>query len=129
MTLLYKSFRSLVAKRPPDSWTMGRKSGGITGRVWRTIHSGFISAWRKPSTTLSLFVAFNCFWPVEFFTSSLKELDSLFKSRPFNTSKIASAPIPAFIKFPAPYDAKEWYSSSPITESLLITFTLSVVIF
>ena len=29
--LLYRSFKSLVAKRPPSNCTIGRKSGGITG--------------------------------------------------------------------------------------------------
>src|ERR687897_81243 len=33
MTRRYRSFRSEVAKRPPSSWTIGRRSGGMTGRT------------------------------------------------------------------------------------------------
>src|SRR2546430_1868460 len=36
----YRSFRSLVANRPPSSCTIGRSSGGITGTTSRIIHSG-----------------------------------------------------------------------------------------
>src|SRR4026208_825383 len=39
ITRRYRSFRSEVAKRPPSSWTMGRRSGGMTGRTDRIIHS------------------------------------------------------------------------------------------
>ena len=37
ITLLYKSFRSLVANLPPSRGTKGRSSGGITGTVERLI--------------------------------------------------------------------------------------------
>src|SRR5690242_21336764 len=40
ITRRYRSLRSLVAKRPPSSCTIGRRSGGITGRIVRIIHSG-----------------------------------------------------------------------------------------
>jgi hypothetical protein len=40
MTRRYRSFRSLVAKRPPSSCTIGRISGGMTGTTSRIIHSG-----------------------------------------------------------------------------------------
>ena len=51
MTRRYRSFRSLVAKRPPSSCTMGRMSGGITGTTSRIIHSGRLPEARKDSTT------------------------------------------------------------------------------
>src|ERR1044072_4904466 len=40
MTRRYRSLRSEVAKRPPSSWTMGRRSGGMTGRTDRIIQPG-----------------------------------------------------------------------------------------
>ncbi|EJW98868.1 hypothetical protein EVA_13025 [gut metagenome] len=43
MTRRYKSFKSLVAKRPPSNCNIGLKSGGITGMFWRIIHSGLLS--------------------------------------------------------------------------------------
>ena len=44
MTRRYRSFRSEVAKRPPSSWTIGRRSGGMTGRTDRIIQSGRVPA-------------------------------------------------------------------------------------
>ena len=40
MTRRYRSLRSEVANRPPSSWTIGRRSGGMTGSTDRIIHSG-----------------------------------------------------------------------------------------
>ncbi len=40
ITRLYKSFKSEVAKRPPSNWTIGRRSGGITGTASRIIAPG-----------------------------------------------------------------------------------------
>ena len=42
MTRRYRSLRSEVAKRPPSSGTSGRRSGGMTGRMVRIIHSGLL---------------------------------------------------------------------------------------
>src|SRR5688572_28233898 len=46
ITLLYKSFKSEVAKRPPGSCTIGRRSGGKTGKTFIINHSGWICAER-----------------------------------------------------------------------------------
>ena len=51
MILLYKSFKSDVAKRPPSSCTIGRISGGITGITFMIIHSGLFPELRNASTT------------------------------------------------------------------------------
>ena len=40
ITLLYRSLRSEVAKRPPSRGTKGLRSGGRTGRTLIIIHSG-----------------------------------------------------------------------------------------
>ena len=40
INLLYKSFKSEVAKRPPSSCTIGLNSGGITGTISNIIASG-----------------------------------------------------------------------------------------
>ena len=58
ITRRYKSFKSEVAKRPPSNGTNGLNSGGITGTMRTTIHSGRFSirvlASRKASTTFNL---------------------------------------------------------------------------
>ncbi len=58
ITLRYKSFKSEVAKRPPSSCTIGRRSGGITGSSVSIIHSGRLLELRIASTTFSRLVAF-----------------------------------------------------------------------
>ena len=55
ITLLYKSFKSDVANRPPSSGTNGLKSGGSTGRTFIIIHSGLLPESLKASNSLSLF--------------------------------------------------------------------------
>ena len=50
ITLLYKSFKSDVAKRPPSSCTIGRNSGGITGITSNIIQEHLFSDARKFST-------------------------------------------------------------------------------
>src|SRR5690606_11554048 len=57
ITLRYKSFKSEVAKRPPSRGSKGLNSGGITGTIFITIHSGrfrFFEA-LKDSTTCKRF--------------------------------------------------------------------------
>ncbi len=39
------------AKRPPSNWSIGRKSGGITGKMFKTIHSGLLPDFWKASKT------------------------------------------------------------------------------
>src|SRR3989344_6931544 len=58
ITRRYKSLRSLVAYRPPSSGTIGRRSGGKTGKTVKNIHSGFIFARDIPLTNLNLFKTF-----------------------------------------------------------------------
>jgi hypothetical protein len=43
MTRRYRSLRSEVAKRPPSSCTIGRRSGGMTGTASRTMPEGWLS--------------------------------------------------------------------------------------
>ena len=64
MTRRYRSFRSDVAKRPPSSCTIGRRSGGSTGSVVMIIHSGRLPLLRNDSTTRRRLVAFLRFWPL-----------------------------------------------------------------
>ena len=52
ITRRYRSFRSDVAKRPPSSGTNGRKSGGSTGKIFITIHSGLLLESRNASNNL-----------------------------------------------------------------------------
>src|SRR3974377_1871261 len=64
MTRRYRSLRSLVANRPPSSWTMGRRSGGITGMQSRTMPMGELRVLRNALTTLSRLSARAFFWPL-----------------------------------------------------------------
>ena len=61
ITRRYRSFRSLVAKRPPSSGTSGRSSGGITGITSRIIHSGLLPLLRNDSTTRRRLACFSFF--------------------------------------------------------------------
>ena len=63
MTRRYRSFRSEVAKRPPSSWTIGRRSGGMTGRTDRIIHSGRVPERRNASIRRRRLIAFLRRWP------------------------------------------------------------------
>ena len=47
-----------MAKRPPSSCTIGRRSGGMTGSTFRIIHSGRLPDLRKASTTRRRLAAF-----------------------------------------------------------------------
>ena len=58
ITLLYKSFRSEVAKRPPSSGTKGLKSGGNTGNTFITIHSGLFPDSLNASNNFNLLDSF-----------------------------------------------------------------------
>ena len=95
MTRRYRSLRSLVAKRPPSSCTIGRKSGGRTGSIVITIHSGRLPDLRKASTTRSRFVAFFLRCPeldrVSPRSSVARSSRLIVRSR----SRTASAPMPA----------------------------------
>ena len=103
MTRRYRSFRSEVAKRPPSKGTKGRSSGGMTGRMVRTIHSGRLPESRKDSTIfkrLMIFLGFNS--PVASFRSARNWSAKVCRSIATSISRIASAPILA-VKASAPY--------------------------
>ncbi len=76
ITRRYRSFRSLVAKRPPSSCTIGLSSGGITGTASRIIHSGLFPDLMKASTTLRRLIARCCFCPLEVLIVSRSVSDS-----------------------------------------------------
>ena len=124
MILLYKSFKSEVAKRPPSNWTIGRISGGITGTASRTIHSGRFPDRRKASTTSNRLIFLAFFWPLAFLRLFLSSSASASKSISARSSLIASAPIPTR-KFPRPSSeflyssVTRRYSASEITSFLL----------
>ncbi|CAB4556375.1 unannotated protein [freshwater metagenome] len=106
ITRRYKSFKSLVAKRPPSSCTMGRKSGGITGTTSRIIAFGLLT--RRPcssrllndATILRRLIAFclRCaerglpFMPFSIASRSFTSSES--KSIESMSILIASAPVP-----------------------------------
>ena len=95
ITRRYRSFKSLVAKRPPSSWTMGRMSGGHTGTASRIIHSGRLPEMRKASTTSRRLRMRTRFWPEAVSSSSFSS--SLVFSTSISSSSflMASAPMPA----------------------------------
>ena len=105
--LLYKSFKSDVANRPPSKATKGLKSGGITGRVVRIIHSGLVPEFKKPSTTLSFLISlalsasdFVFLIPAYIsFTSSFRfisERSFLIAEAPISTFKLSPKPSRKF---------------------------------
>ncbi len=105
ITRRYKSFKSLVAKRPPSSGTKGRKSGGITGSTSRIIHSGRVFDSINPLNTLRRLESFffTCLERVACIcscNSSTTGSSSILES----TSRTASAPILA-TKASSPYSS------------------------
>ena len=112
--LLYKSFKSEVAKRPPSSCTMGRRSGGITGMASIIIQDGSFPDSRKASTTSSLLIILARFWPVDSFRPVLSSSASVSRSMASRSSLIASAPIPTRNLLPH-VSLALWYSFSDKT--------------
>ena len=95
ITLLYKSLRSEVANLPPSNWTIGCNSGGRTGNIVKTIHSGLFPLFLKLSITLSLFIAFFLLCPDVCLISSISSSVAFSRSNSCNIFRIASAPISA----------------------------------
>ena len=95
ITLRYKSFKSLVANLPPSNCTIGLNSGGSTGSVFNTIHSGLFPLLRNASTTRSLFIDFLLLWPEVVLISSCNWFFNASKSTFSSICSIASAPIEA----------------------------------
>ncbi len=96
ITLLYKSFKSLVANLPPSSWTIGLSSGGITGRTSSIIHSGLFPLVKNASTTSSLLEILTFFWPFASSSSLIKDSYSFLRSMLARSFLTASAPISAW---------------------------------
>ena len=92
--LRYKSFKSEVAKRPPSSCTIGRRSGGMTGTTSIIIHSGLFPEPRKASTTSRRLIILAFFCPVASFKLAFNSLASASKSIAWSSSFMDSAPIP-----------------------------------
>ena len=95
MTRRYRSLRSDVAKRPPSSWTMGRSSGGMTGRMSMIIHSGRLPLRWNASTTSRRLTIFAFFWPLASSSSARSCSESLAQSICCRSFLMASAPMPA----------------------------------
>ena len=112
--LLYKSFRSEVAKRPPSSCTMGRRSGGITGMASMIIHSGLFPEPRKASTTSSLLIIRARFWPLASRRPAFSSADSFSRSMACSSSLMDSAPMPTRKRLPY-FSRISWYSFSVST--------------
>ena len=96
----YKSFRSDAANLPPSSGTSGRNSGGITGNMDTTIHSGLFillltGLGTKDCTTFNLFKASPLFcFDFDVFTIST---NSFFKSIIFNLDSISFIASPPMV--------------------------------
>ena len=95
ITRRYRSFRSEVAKRPPSSCTIGRRSGGMTGRVVRIIHSGRVPDLRNASTTRRRLIAFLRRWPEVCRISTCSRWARSSRSSCSMIFLTASAPMPA----------------------------------
>ena len=74
---------------------MGRSSGGSTGSVVSTIHSGLLPLFLNASTTRSRLMAFLRFCPDLSVSSSWSLLRSASRSMDMSRSRTASAPMPA----------------------------------
>ena len=82
------------------------------------IHSGLLPDLRKASTTSSLLAALIFLWPEAFFSSSLNSLACSSKSTSFNSSFIASAPIPALNL--SPYCSRYSLYSASVNNCFLV---------
>ena len=108
----YKSFKSDAAKRPPSSGTSGRKSGGMTGKTLKIIHSGRLPLSLNSSIVLmrrtslvrstSLCVSLSC---------ACKAGISLSKSMPSNNVRMAGAPMSTLRRVPCFLRASRTWAS------------------
>ena len=115
MTRRYRSFRSEVAKRPPSSGTRGRKSGGRTGRMVITIHSGrLLESLKASSSFRRLENFFNLVSDSVPAISSRIWAISLGILMAFSSSRTASAPIRASKSSPYSSMASRYCSSDKI---------------
>ena len=93
MTRRYRSFRSLVAKRPPSSCNIGLKSGGIIGRTVKIIHSGLLLELRNDSTVSRRLISFLRLSPLAFSSSAEISVYSFSISTCRRRTSSASAPV------------------------------------
>ena len=82
-----------MAKRPPSSWTMGRRSGGMTGMLSRTIDSGAVPVMRKALMTFRRLMARVLRWPEPPATTSARAAASPSRSKVRRRAWMASAPM------------------------------------
>ncbi len=96
ITLLYKSLKSAVAKRPPSKGTKGLKVGGKTGNASKIISSGRLPLLMKASTIFNLLISF-CLRKADSSNLSrvLRSSASFFRLIRLSNSRIASPPIRA----------------------------------
>ena len=124
MTRRYRSFRSEVAKRPPSSWTIGRRSGGMTGRTDRIIHSGRVPERRKASIRRRRLIAFLRRWPELVRTSTWSWRPRVSRSIRLMMSRTASAPMPEVNRRPLP----AWLNfSSRLRSSVSPTVSMGLI--
>ena len=95
MTRRYRSFKSDAAKRPPSSCTIGRRSGGITARRVRIVHSALMPAFLSELTSLMRFMIFLSFCPLLFSRSFSSSPTSVSRLIFMTISRSDSAPVPA----------------------------------
>ena len=99
MTLLYKSFKSVVANRPPSICIIGLSSGGITGTASIIIHDGrlldsmrFLTIWRRFLSFITRALDFGRSLSSSWISTMMPS-----KSNLFNNILTASAPVLAVI--------------------------------
>ena len=93
ITRRYRSFKSEVAKRPPSNCTIGRISGGMTGKTSIIIHSGRLPDCLNASATSKRLRIRVFFCPVASASSSRSCALSASTSISSSRVLIASAPI------------------------------------
>ena len=112
ITRRYRSFRSEVANRPPSSGTSGRRSGGNTGNMVNTIHSGLLPDSTKPSMSFRRFDSRLSF--VSDFVAPISSrtlIISRCRSIVISISRTASAPMRASNSSPYCSRASRYISS------------------
>ena len=123
ITRRYKSFKSLVANRPPSSCTIGRSSGGITGTTSKIIHSGLLWDLRNASTTSSRLMARRRFCPEKSLTSFFSCSLVASRSTALSSSFTLSAPMPTR-NASLPYFSSASRSSLSLITCLYVRFVL-----
>ena len=113
ITRRYRSFRSEVAKRPPSSCTIGRRSGGITGTQSSTMPMGELVVDRNALTTLRRLRARVFFWPLPVAMVSRSEAASASRSKVSRRFCSAAAPIPPSKYMPKRRRISRYSCSSP----------------